>query len=120
VTIPTTVCEACGASNPIDATFCQTCHAFVGWDRTATLSAYADRPSERTDAASRSVPDEASVETRPIPTVSPDERAPDQRITDRGPVLAVRAEQDRVIVPVTGVPAEIALLVTNRCDIVDG
>jgi hypothetical protein len=130
VTVPTTVCEACGASNPIDATFCQNCHAFIGWDRTAMLSAYADRPSPPAPADSTagppsdSVSDEASVETRAIPKVPPTaDMATDRtagEIIDSAQVLAVRAEQDRVTVPVSGASAEVALVITNRSDIVDG
>lgn len=122
------VCEACGASNPADATFCQECRAFVGWDRTSMIPevvrptssrAVPPRPAPNNRAAGEThhtaIPDEASIETRMIQRISFDEHP-----SERMPVLAVRAEQDRVTVPITGEPAQLGLVIVNRSTIVDG
>ena len=106
------VCEACGDSNPADATFCQNqgCGAFLGWDRTSMI------PKPDSTAGPRAVPpDEASVETRVIQRISFDEHP-----SERKPVLAVRAEQDSLTVPVSGEPVQLGLVIVNRSSIVDG
>ena len=127
------VCEACGATNPADATFCQECRAFVGWDRTSMVpkvspardSSRAVPPdpvpdSNAAGAAQRTpntaIPDEASIETRVMQRISVDQEHP----SERKPVLAVRAEQDNVLVPVSGEPAQLGLVIVNRSTIVDG
>jgi len=106
----TTVCEACGATNPADASFCQVCHAFVGWDRTTVLPQVAP-PEERA---------EEHIETRVLPKIT-DHRAPTAAPEGQTtPVLAVRVEQREVTVPLTGARAELPVIITNRSDIVDG
>lgn len=122
------VCEACGASNPADATFCQECRAFVGWDRTSMIpeairptSSHAvppkTPPNSRTAGATHhsAVPDEANMETRVIQPISFVEHP-----SERMPVLAVRTEQETVTVPVSGEPVQLGLVIVNRSAIVDG
>lgn len=128
------VCEACGDSNPADATFCQNqeCGAFLGWDRTSMIpnpdrtgssrTVPSDRPPSATPSSGTtgtahrtSAPDEASIETRVMPRITFDEHP-----SERAPVLAVRTEQDTVTVPVSGEPAQLGLVVVNRSNIVDG
>jgi len=119
VATSTTVCEACGAVNAVDATFCQVCQAFVGWDRTATIGAVI--PEAATEAATPDAPaDEASIETRVLPTVLAAIDHPTRQPIESSTVLDVQAEQDRVSVPISGASAEVALMITNRSDIVDG
>ena len=128
------VCEACGDVNPADATFCENekCGAFLGWDRTSmmpkldgTISSRTVPPrspepsppsSGKTGATHRTpVPDEASIETRVMPRITFD-----QHPSERQPVLAVRAEQETVTVPVSGESVQLGLVIVNRSTIVDG
>ena len=128
------VCEACGDSNPADATFCQNqeCGAFLGWDRTSMIpkpdlaggsrtvsseSPPSGTPDRATVGATRGPvpPDEASIETRVMPRIVFDEHP-----SERQPVLAVRPEQDNVTVPVSGEPVQLGLVIVNRSSIVDG
>ncbi|HEU5485184.1 MAG TPA: hypothetical protein VFU98_09770 [Microlunatus sp.] len=116
-TVSSTVCESCGAANPVGASFCHNCSAFIGWDHTAVLPDVAAATSQRTSTGSTESPrPEEAVETRVMPKIT-DGPVP---IVDPAPVLAVRAEQSAVTVPVTGARAELVLTVTNRSDIVDG
>lgn len=62
---------------------------------------------------------EEYVETRVLPKIT--DGPPDARPTpaETPPVLAVRLEQHEVTVPLTGVRAELQVMITNRSDFVD-
>ncbi|MFT4167278.1 MAG: hypothetical protein QM650_18740 [Microlunatus sp.] len=147
-TMHSIVCEACGDSNPADATFCQNqeCGAFLGWDRTSMI------PKQDPTAGSRTAPGGSPPNRTPRATPNgvisppntntnagmgamrgtalPDEASIETRVmppitfdehpSERQPVLAVRPEQDNVTVPVSGEPAQLGLVVVNRSSIVDG
>lgn len=131
-TLPTIVCETCGASNPADATFCQNCHGFIAWQQATAGTVDRDEAAARTRGATTpgttpraAATAEELIETRVLPKLDTTRDtaaapAPAAPAPAEVRVLRVEGPGEPVVLALDGASVELELGVHNLSDIVDG